>query len=159
VSEDKDGIFSPDVVRAHLTPLGIEVLELPDNTSTAVLAAAALDTEVGAIVKSLLFFAGVEPVLALAAGNRTVSLSRLAAVTRADQVRLAKPREVLAFTGYAVGGVPPVAHREKVRVVMDRGLLDKSRVWAAAGSPYAVFGVSPERLRVIAGAELHDIVE
>ncbi len=134
------------------------VIEVPDSTRTAAEAAAALGTTVGQIVKSLVFLAGDHPVLVLTSGSRRVSTDKVGAivggkVTRpdADQVR--------RLTGYAIGGVPPLAHDTPPRVLMDRNLFDFDTVWAAAGTPHAVFGIAPDELRRVIAAEVADVTE
>lgn len=144
-------------VRAALRGEGIEVLELPADTSTAPLAAAALGTSVPSIVKSLLFIAGDTPVLVLAPGDRRVETSRLASYIGVETVRLAKPEEVLDVSGYPVGGVPPLAHAAPLRVLLDSRLLEQDMVYAAAGARNAIFPVSPRRLVTIAGAEMVEV--
>jgi Cys-tRNA(Pro) deacylase len=146
-------------VRAFLTPHGVEVLELPDDAGTAVLAAQALNTSVDTIVKSLLFFADEAPILVLAPGDLQVSTTRLAGRVQAERVRLARPKEVLQVTGYAVGGVPPVAHAHTVPIVIDRHLLAHPVIFAAAGDRQAVFPVEPQKLVELTGATPVDIAE
>jgi prolyl-tRNA editing enzyme YbaK/EbsC (Cys-tRNA(Pro) deacylase) len=150
---------SVDDVRVVLEPRGYHVLELPDDTSTAPLAAEALRTPVATIVKSLLFLAADEPVLVLAAGDRRVSPPLLALHLGVSAVRLARPKEVLDITGYPVGGVPPVAHEQPLRTAMDRYLLGHDVVYAAAGAANAVFGIPPRELLTLAGAEPADVSE
>lgn len=146
-------------VRAFLARHDIEVVELPADTSTALLAAEALHTSVGSIVKSLLFMADDVPVLVLASGDRKVDTRRVAGVVGGRKVRLATPAQVLAWAGYAVGGVPPVAHRQELRVLMDRTLLNFPTVYAAAGAPNAIFPVTPDHLSSLAHAEIVDITQ
>lgn len=143
-------------VRRYLEPEGIEVVELPADTSTAVLAAQALGTSVPAIVKSLLFLAVREPVLVLASGDRRVDGRALARELGVKKVRMATPEECTALSGYAVGGVPPLAHRRPLRTLFDRNLLEHGTVYAAAGAYNAVFAVTPSRLQELTGAELTD---
>jgi len=107
-------------------------------------------------VKSLMFTAGDEPVLVLAAGDRQVDARALARELGGGKARLAKPDIVIAVAGYAVGGVPPLGHRRKLRTLMDRALLQYETVYAAAGTPNAIFAVAPQRLREITDAELTD---
>jgi prolyl-tRNA editing enzyme YbaK/EbsC (Cys-tRNA(Pro) deacylase) len=154
-----DASRTPDDVREALKPHGVEVRRLDADTSTAVLAAEALGTTVGSIAKSLLFMADDRPVLVIASGDRTVDAERLKGITGANRVRLAKPAEVLATTGYRVGGVPPLAHARPVHLLMDRTLLTFPTVFAAAGAPDAIFPISPHRLREIAEAEVVDVVK
>lgn len=154
-----DEQLGPSTVAASIGQHNLEVVLLPADARTAPAAAAALNTSVGSIVKSLLFIAGGVPSLVLASGDRKVNPGLLAARLGVERVRLARPDEVLAVTGYAVGGVPPVAHRQPLDVLMDRRLLDYPLVYAAAGDPRAVFGASPEQIRTISGAEISDITD
>ena len=148
-----------DRVREALKPYGIEVRELEADTSTAVSAAEALGTTVPAIVKSLLFFVGQEPVLVLAPGDRKVDRAALARILGADRARLAKPEEALRVTGYAVGGVPPLGHRSRLRVVMDRGIFENPVVYAAAGAGNALFAVEPSRLQALTDGQVEDVTQ
>lgn len=151
------GPLTPGHVRRYLEPLGLQVEELPADTSTAPLAAAALGTTVATIVKSLLFIADDAPVLVLAAGDRKVDRDLVARARKARSVRLAKPAEVADITGYPVGGVPPVAHAARLPVLMDRTLLDHPTVYAAAGAGNAIFAVAPTRLLEISGATVSGV--
>jgi prolyl-tRNA editing enzyme YbaK/EbsC (Cys-tRNA(Pro) deacylase) len=149
--------LSVDDVRRALTEHGLEPQELPLDTSTAPLAAEALGTSVSAIVKSLLFMAGDEPVLCLVAGDKRLDHAAVAALLAVPSIRLAKPREVIEYAGYAVGGVPPVAHRRPLRTLIDRNLLAQPVVYAAAGAANTIFPVESARLPEITGGEIADI--
>ena len=121
--------------------LEIEVLELADSTRTAAEAAAAVDADVGQIVKSLVFTRdGDDPFLVLCAGDRRVDTALFggARAARADEVRSA--------TGFAIGGVPPLGHDRPLRTVVDESLRRFETVWCAAGTPPAVFSVPTETL-------------
>ena len=160
MSEPADpGRLQVEQVARFLRPHGIEVRFMPADTSTAASAAATLDTEVGSIAKSILFMVDSEPVLALVAGDRTVNTTRLTDLLGARSVRLARSAEVTAETGYAVGGVPPVAHRRPLRVLMDHHLLRLPVVYAAAGSNLAVFAAEPAVLARLARAEVAEFTE
>lgn len=119
--------------------LQIDVRTLSDSARTAALAAAALDVEVGQIVKSLVFLRGDDPVLVLCAGDRRVDAERLG-VSRAPADR------VRALTGFSIGGVPPLGHDVELDTTIDESLRRFEVVWAAAGTPYDVFGVQTEKL-------------
>ena len=110
-------------------------------------------------MKSLVFTADDEPVLALTSGANRVDIDRLAALAGAAAVRRANPEEARAATGFAVGGTPPFGHPERVRTFLDRDLLAFDEVWAAAGTPDAVFRTTPEELGRTAGAEVADLKE
>ena len=127
--------------------LPADVRELDDSTRTAPEAAAAVGCELGAIVKSLVFRgqSSGEPVLVLVSGdNRAVESSVESEI--GEPVGRADADFVRASTGYAIGGVPPVGHPEPVRTLVDEDLLRFEEVWAAAGTPRAVFPVSPRAL-------------
>ncbi|HZU13499.1 MAG TPA: YbaK/EbsC family protein [Chloroflexota bacterium] len=148
-----------EAIRAWLAGHDITVQELPADTSTAISAAAALGTSVPTIVKSLLFMADGVPLLVLASGDRRVNTRALAREIGARKVRMATRDECIAHAGYAPGGVPPVGHREVLRALLDRRLLDFPVVYAAAGSPHAVFAITPHQLHTLTGAELTDAAE
>jgi prolyl-tRNA editing enzyme YbaK/EbsC (Cys-tRNA(Pro) deacylase) len=122
--------------------LEVEVRELADSTRTAADAAAAVDVSVGQIVKSLVFMTGAgEPLLVLCAGDRRVDAALLG-----PEIRTAKPDEVRAATGFAIGGVPPLGHDKPVATVVDESLRRFDAVWCAAGTPHAVFSVATDDL-------------
>jgi len=150
---------SVERVRAFLRAQGLDdaVRELDASTRTAPLAAAAVGAPVGAIVKSLLFLVDGAPVLVLTAGDRRVDTAKLAHWRGASRAVIADAETVRRITGYAIGGVPPVAHETPLPVLLDPRLLDFAVVWAAAGSPQAVFPIAPARLQAITGAELADV--
>lgn len=124
---------------------------MSDSARTAALAAAALDVEVGQIVKSLVFLRGDEPVLVLCAGDRKVDAPRLGlAPAPADRVR--------AATGFSIGGVPPLGHEAELDTTIDASLRRFDVVWAAAGTPHDVFAVTTEALiDAIPGAQVTDV--
>jgi prolyl-tRNA editing enzyme YbaK/EbsC (Cys-tRNA(Pro) deacylase) len=141
-------------VQAALRALGVEgeVILLAESARTAAEAAAACGVAVGQIVKSLVFLAGDEPILALVSGANQADERRLAALS-GRTVRRADADAVRGATGYAIGGVPPVGHPRPLRVFIDRDLLAYDRLIAAAGTPHAVFPITPAELcRVTAGA-------
>ena len=137
----------------------VDVRRFPEGTKTAQDAARAIGCEVGQIVKSLVFTADGTPLLALTSGANRVDVERLAEIAGARDVRRATPEEARAATGFAVGGTPPFGHPGRVRTFLDRDLLAFDEVWAAAGSPYSVFGTTPEELRRTALAEVVDLKE
>jgi prolyl-tRNA editing enzyme YbaK/EbsC (Cys-tRNA(Pro) deacylase) len=128
--------------------LEIEVRRLSDSARTAALAAAALDVEVGQIVKSLVFLRDGEPVLVLCAGDRRVDAERLGlGPATADRVR--------EVTGFSIGGIPPLGHDVELPTTIDESLRRFEVVWAAAGTPHDVFAVGTEELiQAIPGARV-----
>jgi len=129
-------------VQAALAALGfsLEVVELPASTRTAVEAAQAVGCEVGQIVKSLVFRATLsdQPVLVVVSGSNRVNEKRLAEIIGEGIVK-ANANYVRRQTGFVIGGVPPVGHVEPLRTFIDQDLLQYAQIWAAAGTPHAVF--------------------
>ncbi|HUF56184.1 MAG TPA: YbaK/EbsC family protein [Thermohalobaculum sp.] len=126
------------------------VREMPASTRTADDAARACGVAVGAIVKSLVFRAGEAPVLVLTSGANRVDEAALGERLglRLDRADAAFVREA---TGFAIGGVPPLGHRARMRVVIDRDLRGHPVLWAAAGTPRAVFPTTADELERLTG--------
>jgi prolyl-tRNA editing enzyme YbaK/EbsC (Cys-tRNA(Pro) deacylase) len=139
--------------------LTIEVRRFPEGTKTAQDAARAVGCDVSQIVKSLVFVADGEPFLALTAGSNRADVGKLAAILGAAEVRRADAEEARAATGYGIGGTPPFGHPKPLRVLVDRDLLGHDEVWAAAGTPDAVFPLSSDDLVRTSGAEPADFRE
>ncbi|HEX2553011.1 MAG TPA: YbaK/EbsC family protein [Microvirga sp.] len=146
---------SAERVRAAAARLGLAVAirEMPQSTRSAEEAAAACGCAVAQIVKSLVF-AGAdsgEPCLLLVSGRNRVDQDGVAAAIGEALVRPDGAR-VRAWTGFAIGGIPPFGHDRPMRTFIDRDLLAFDRVWAAAGTPNAVFAIDPQVLAAAAGA-------
>ena len=144
--------------------VSLEIRVFAESTHTAQEAATAVGAELGQIVKSLVFVAPDEngapqPILCLVSGPNRVDLARLAAVTGEKDVRRASAREANELTGFTIGGIPPIGHSQPVRAVMDPDLGRYPIVWAAAGTPTAVFPVSPATLRTLSNATVAPISE
>jgi prolyl-tRNA editing enzyme YbaK/EbsC (Cys-tRNA(Pro) deacylase) len=134
-------------VQAALDAAGItaRVVELPQSTRTAAEAAQAVGCEVAQIVKSLVFVdTDGEGVLVLTSGANRVDEKRLG-LKRADA------DFVREKTGYAIGGIPPVGHGTPLKTFIDEDLLQFERIWAAAGTPNAVFELSAADLVPLTG--------
>jgi prolyl-tRNA editing enzyme YbaK/EbsC (Cys-tRNA(Pro) deacylase) len=125
--------------RLEARGLQIEVTTLNDSARTAALAAAALNVEVGQIVKSLLFLRDGEPIMVLCAGDRRVDAERLGLAA----ANAGKVREV---TGFSIGGVPPLGHDVELATMVDESLRRFPVVWAAAGTHHDVFAIGTEQL-------------
>jgi prolyl-tRNA editing enzyme YbaK/EbsC (Cys-tRNA(Pro) deacylase) len=147
-------------VVAALAEAGVqtEVQEFAAGTRTAEDAANALGTTVGQIVKSLVFLAGDRPVLVLVSGANRADTAKLQALADAEITR-ATADDVRRITGYAIGGVPPFAHLTFLTTYLDRDLLQYESVWAAAGTPNAVFAITPHDLLRITAAQVADVAE
>ncbi|MER6783636.1 YbaK/EbsC family protein [Streptomyces sp. NPDC000658] len=138
---------------------GLATRSFPEATRTAAEAAAAIGCEPSQICKSLVFAADGTPVLVLMDGASRVDVERVREELGAGEVTRAAAGVVRETTGYAIGGVPPFGHRTRTRVLADRGLLAHDVVWAAAGTPHAVFPMAPRDLVAHAGATLVDVRE
>src|SRR5262245_48985021 len=145
-------------VRRFLADRGLEtpIIAYPETTRTAQEAADAIGTEVACIVKSLVFEADGEPCLVLCSGDRRVDTAKVAALLGARAIRRASAERVKDWTGYAIGGVPPVAHARPMPVLIDTRLLGHPTVYAAAGTTHSIFPVDPHELARIAGASPGD---
>lgn len=139
--------------------LDVEIRRWPEGTRTAADAARAVGCDVAQIVKSLVFVAGDEPVVALTSGANRVDTGKLAEIAGADGARQATADEAREATGYSIGGMPPLGHAGPIRVLIDPDLLVFDAVWAAAGTPDATFAVDPHALQRAAGADEADFTE
>jgi prolyl-tRNA editing enzyme YbaK/EbsC (Cys-tRNA(Pro) deacylase) len=138
--------------------LAIAVREMAESTRTAREAAAACGVTAGQIVKSLVFLGGVsgKPYLLLVSGDNRVDEKGVAAHL-GEKLKRPGADAVRALTGYAIGGIPPFGHDTPLATYMDRDLLRYDAVWAAAGTPKAVFSVEPTKLRDATGATVIDV--
>ena len=147
-------------VRDCLDQFGIdfEITLLDDAVRTAQLAADALGCAVGQIANSLIFRDRDRDaaVLIMCAGDRRVDLDKVETETG---LRLGKADAdfVRGQTGFAIGGVPPVAHAQPLTTLLDRSLLRHDEIWAAAGTPESVFRMTPAQLARITAGEWLDL--
>ncbi|HWQ11444.1 MAG TPA: YbaK/EbsC family protein [Roseiflexaceae bacterium] len=135
--------------------LPCRVVELPASTRTAPEAAAAIGCTVGQIVKSLVF-RGTQtdkPILAVASGANRVDEARLAELA-GEPVAKADAAFVRAHTGFAIGGVAPLGHPAPIETYIDADLLQYDEIWAAAGTPNAVFALAPADLQTMTGGRV-----
>ena len=139
---------------------GINVVAhvMGDSTRTAEDAAKACGCTVDRIVKSLVFQGKMsgKPYLLLVSGPNRVNEKGVAAII-GEELKRPDADFVRETTGYSIGGIPPLAHDTRLATYMDQDLLAFETVWAAAGTPKAVFEVDPARLRDAAGAEVIDV--
>lgn len=150
-----------DRVASALRANGIAavILEFPQGTRTAREAAAAVGTSVGQIVKSLVFLADGRPVLVLASGANRVAPAKLVHAVGAGTIEKADADVVRNATGFAIGGVPPLGHIRPLPVYIDRDLLAFDVVYAAAGTPTAVFPIDPRLLERLTAGFVVDLRE
>jgi prolyl-tRNA editing enzyme YbaK/EbsC (Cys-tRNA(Pro) deacylase) len=144
-------------VQDALTRLGfsMQVVELPASTRTAVEAAQAVGCDVGQIVKSLIFKGrnSGRPLLILVSGSNRVDGEKAASAI-GEALEKADADFVRQHTGFAIGGVPPVGHTEALDTFIDVDLLQYSEVWAAAGTPNAVFRLPAAELERVTGGRV-----
>jgi prolyl-tRNA editing enzyme YbaK/EbsC (Cys-tRNA(Pro) deacylase) len=132
-------------VQAVLGP-DFQVLEFEASTRTSQDAAAAIGCTVAEIAKSLIFKAADgRPVLVIGSGANRVDEKKIRALL-GQRIERADADFVRAATGYAIGGVPPVGHSTQPIVLIDANLQRFPHVWAAAGTPNAVFRITPADL-------------
>jgi prolyl-tRNA editing enzyme YbaK/EbsC (Cys-tRNA(Pro) deacylase) len=132
-------------VRSTLAALGAstDVHWLADSARTAAQAADALGVEVGQIASSIIFrLPDDEPLLVVTSGRHRVDTERVAALLGVGALGRADADFVRAATGFAIGGVSPVAHARPITTIIDEALADYDVVWAAAGHPHTVFPTS-----------------
>lgn len=144
-------------VQDYLTQQGLahlQVQELSASTRTAQEAADAVGCTVGQIVKSLIFRGAKtsKPYLLLVSGSNRVDVHR---IEESIGEKLEKPDAdyVRQVTGFAIGGVPPVCHVTPLNALIDPDLLQYEQIFAAAGTPNAVFGLSPQELISLTGGQ------
>lgn len=128
--------------------LTIEVVEFDETTRTAPDAANAIGCQVAQIVKSLIFIANGEPLVALVSGANRLDERKLAALRGISRKKVKRPDADTAktITGFSIGGVPPFGHTSALPVYVDEDLTRFDVVWAAAGTPFAVFAITPDDL-------------
>lgn len=138
--------------------VSLQVVELPDTTRTAQEAAAAIGCTVGQIAKSLIF-KGREsgrPVLVIASGDNRVDVQKVAAAL-GEPIGKANAAFVREQTGFVIGGVPPVGHEQPLPTFIDEDLRQHEEIWAAAGTPFAVFRLTPAELELIASGQVLEV--
>jgi Cys-tRNA(Pro) deacylase len=128
--------------------LDVDIVEFEQTTRTAQEAADAIGCQVAQIVKSLLFMVDGQPVMALVSGDNRLDERKLAALRGVGrkQVKRADADTAKEVTGFSIGGVPPFGHKSDLLVYVDLDLTHFNVVWAAAGTPFAVFAITPDEL-------------
>lgn len=140
----------------------VEIIEFDESTRTAVEAAKVIGCDVAQIIKSLIFCIKEtnEPLLILASGTNRVDEKAIEKKVGA-KIKKADAEFVRKKTGFAIGGVPPVGHRQKIKTLIDEDLLQFSELWAAAGTPNSVFRLVPKDIisctdGVVASIKIND---
>jgi len=154
--------LSPSVqmVQDALKALGFinEVMELQSTTRTSAEAAQAVGCRVEQIAKSIVFRGKQtdRPVLVIASGPNRVNEKKIEELI-SEPLGKADANFVREKTGFVIGGVPPVGHLEKIEIFIDEDLLQYEEIWAAAGSPNAVFRLTPSDLAQMTGGRIVSI--
>ncbi len=141
---------SRERVAGYLAGSGVpfEIREFGDSTKNSELAARALGCTIAEIAKSVVFV-GKSTAVVIISGDKRVDAAKLSELT-GEEMRVARPEEVRERTGFPIGGVPPFPHMEGVAVLPDSSLMRFKIVWAAAGTPSAVFRIaSADLLRLV----------
>jgi Cys-tRNA(Pro) deacylase len=134
------------------------VLELEVPVKTAAAAAEAVGCTPAQIVKSLVFQGAASgvPVLVVASGANRVSEAKLEALL-GEAVKMGPPKFVREVTGYAIGGIPPVSHAQKLDTIVDAHLMTLDTLWAAAGHPNSLFELTPDQLIRMTGGRVAEV--
>jgi len=149
-------------VQDFITGLGytFEVLELPSSTRTSQEAADSIGCTLSQIAKSLVFKDKTtnRPVLVIASGSNRVDLAKVKQATGLELVK-ADGNFVKQRVGFAIGGIPPVGHIELLQTLLDPDLKQYEIIWAAAGTPHAVFELKSADLQPLTGGTWVDLAE
>ncbi|MBX3059439.1 MAG: YbaK/EbsC family protein [Anaerolineae bacterium] len=139
--------------------LTIEIVEFAQTTRTAQEAADAIGCQVAQIVKSLCFAVEGQAIMCLVSGANQLDEKKLAALCDVGrkQVQRADAEFVKTQTGFSIGGVPPFGHSQPLHIFIDDDLLTFDVVWAAAGTPFAVFAISPTTLQTASNGTVADL--
>jgi Cys-tRNA(Pro) deacylase len=145
-----------DILRA--SGFSNQVVELADSTRTAKDAAQAVGCEVAQIVKSLVFKGKhtQKAIFAVVSGSNRVNEKKLSALI-GEPIEKADADFVRQKTGFAIGGVAPLGHTETLETYIDKDLLHYETIWAAAGTPFAVFQLTPKDLQEMTGGQVVSI--
>jgi Cys-tRNA(Pro) deacylase len=130
------------------------VRRFDQKTESAESSAMALGVEIARIVKSLIFSAQSEPVIALVPGNRRADMRAVARILGVKKVRMADPQRVQEWTGFTVGAVPPVGHLREIPVLMDEEIPREGNIYPAAGEDNNAFETTFEMLQKLTGAKV-----
>ena len=137
----------------------LKVIVLDKSARTAQDAATALDCNVGAIVKSLLFKTNDSFILCLVAGDKRASLSKIKKIINKKDVSMANPEDVKSQTGYTIGGVSPIGHLKQIEIIIDNSLERFNELFAAAGHPNCVFKINFTNIQKITNGKVENITE
>lgn len=153
--------FGAEEVRQFLVAHGLEarIHTFAESTENAYLAAQALKVELGQIVKSVMFLADGVPVLVLMSGDMNVDTKKLKKLLDFRKVRMADAETVLEVTGYPVGAVPPVAHRQAIDTYLDESLNRFAKIYPAGGTTSNMFATTFEELLGLSEAKVINVAK
>ena len=154
---DKESVQRVVKVLKNFDPI-LKVETLNSSARTAIDAATSLNCEVGAIVKSLLLRTDDSFVLCLVSGDKRCSLNKIKKIINKKDVSMANADQVKSQTGFSIGGVSPVAHLEKIKILIDSSLSRYENVYAAAGHPNSIFKITYKQLIQLTEGKEEDIV-
>lgn len=146
-------------VRAALSAAGVagEIRLFEEHLPTAPAAAEAVGVELGRIAKSILLFAGGEPVLVVTAGDRRVDRQKVKALMNRGKVTIASADDVLVVTGFVAGGVAPVGLLKPADVLLDESLQRFPDIWAGGGVPEALLRLTVAELPQVTGGRFAEV--
>jgi Cys-tRNA(Pro) deacylase len=137
----------------------VELYHFNQTTHNCEAAAAALNVALGQILKSLLFVCNNSFYLVVAPGDKRVDTKKVKKYLGVSgNMQMASPETVLKITGFPAGGVPPVAHKEKLRILIDENILKYNHVFAGAGTLHTMLKVEPEILLAVTNGEVINAV-
>lgn len=144
---------------ARALGLEITIKEFEASTRTAEDAANAIGCSVAQIVKSLLFVVNGQPTMALVSGANQLDEKKLAALCGVGKKKVKRAKADIAreATGFAIGGVPPFGHKTRLLTYIDEDFLQFEVIWAAAGTPTAVFAITPQELVKTTGGTVAEL--
>jgi prolyl-tRNA editing enzyme YbaK/EbsC (Cys-tRNA(Pro) deacylase) len=151
---------SAQKIQNLLNSLGYDctVIEHAESTRTAQEAADRAGCELGQIVKSLIFRGKTsgKPILVLTSGANRVDEKRISGYA-GETISRADADFVRTVTGFAIGGVPPIGHAEKMETYLDEDFLSYQTIWAAAGTPNAIFELKTEDLQKMTNGKIAQV--
>jgi len=151
-----------EAVKSFLDRAGVEYrIHVADSpTRTAQEAADRLNVPLSVIIKSVVFTDQEgSPVLAIVTGDRRVDRGKLSAALGVSKVRIANPESALRLTGFEVGAMPPIGHKNRITTVIDRTAMGFSRVYGGAGTAHTLLEIDPKELARLTSAAVTDISE
>tara|TARA_B100000287_G_scaffold270615_1_gene254819 strand:+ start:31 stop:510 length:480 start_codon:yes stop_codon:yes gene_type:complete len=154
---DKESVKRVVKVLNQFDP-SLKVQVLNSSARTAIDAAASLNCEVGAIVKSLLLRTEDGFILCLVSGDKRCSLNKIKKIINKKDVSMADADQVKNQTGFSIGGVSPIAHLVKIKTLIDSSLSRFENVYAAAGHPNSIFKITYKQLIKLTEGKEEDIV-